>query len=171
MKQYDHACMNGLRLGWLLACLALLLPLTAQASELPVKTVKVEGDFADVLDTHRRSGAQLTLCCTPVSENEASGVGLVSTDRDGRVLGFAEKPAHVIGLGEGDIRMLAQIRKHLGHLGARIRTRSHARQLDLGMHNQQTQEFDASVSRSANDTRAQHDLKPGFIYVLFICFV
>ena len=51
MKQYDHACMNGLRLGWLLACLALLLPLNAQASELPVKTVKVEGDFADVLDS------------------------------------------------------------------------------------------------------------------------
>ena len=51
MKQHERACMHGLRPGWLLACLLLLLPLTAQASELPVKTVKAEGEFADVLDS------------------------------------------------------------------------------------------------------------------------
>ena len=72
MKQYDHACMNGLRLGWLLACLALLLPLTAQASELPVKTVKVEGDFADVLDSVK--GA---IEGTPYGEIEAALLGRV----------------------------------------------------------------------------------------------
>jgi uncharacterized protein (DUF302 family) len=44
MKHFKYA-------GWLLACVALLLPLTAQVSELPVKTIKVEGEFADVLDS------------------------------------------------------------------------------------------------------------------------
>ena len=51
MKQYQHACMKGLRRGWLLACVALLLQPAALSSELPVKTVRVEGKFADVLDS------------------------------------------------------------------------------------------------------------------------
>ncbi len=59
--------------------------------------VVVNGDVITVLDVtalvgfHRRSGAEATIALTPVADPSAFGV--VSTDEDGRVVAFIEKPA------------------------------------------------------------------------------
>ncbi|WP_417234236.1 glucose-1-phosphate adenylyltransferase family protein [Arthrobacter sp.] len=53
-------------------------------------------DFQDLLDTHRGSGADLTLVTTPVDE-DPTRYAVVSTDDAGTVTGFAYKPEHPQG--------------------------------------------------------------------------
>ena len=57
-------------------------------------------DLGALLAAHRNSGAAVTLLLTRVADPRA--FGLVSTDTDGRVLGFLEKPspAHHVGAGQ-----------------------------------------------------------------------
>ncbi|CAN5604099.1 glucose-1-phosphate adenylyltransferase [soil metagenome] len=49
-------------------------------------------DYQDLLATHRKSGADVTLACLPVPENQTSGFGLMRVDNAGQVQEFAEKP-------------------------------------------------------------------------------
>lgn len=49
-------------------------------------------DYRDVIDQHRERGAGLTMGITRVAREEASRFGVVQTNRDGRVTGFAYKP-------------------------------------------------------------------------------
>jgi len=49
-------------------------------------------DYAAMLETHRQHNADATLACMPVSLKDASHFGLVTTDEEGRVTGFEEKP-------------------------------------------------------------------------------
>lgn len=48
-------------------------------------------DLGAMLQAHREKGAAVTIALTPVEDPTA--YGLVETDRDGRVLGFIEKPS------------------------------------------------------------------------------
>ena len=48
-------------------------------------------DLGEVIDVHRRSGAEATIVLTPV--DDPSRFGVVPTDADGRVQQFIEKPA------------------------------------------------------------------------------
>ena len=47
-----------------------------------------------MLDAHDRTGARVTMAVTPVPASETHRFGMVTMERDGRVLAIDEKPAH-----------------------------------------------------------------------------
>ncbi|MDG1873576.1 MAG: glucose-1-phosphate adenylyltransferase [Mariniblastus sp.] len=49
-------------------------------------------DYSELIDTHIKSGADVTLSCMPVSRDDARGLGVVQVDDSGKVNGFVEKP-------------------------------------------------------------------------------
>ena len=49
-------------------------------------------DFREMLETHRKSGADVTIAGKPVHRSEASSLGIMRVDPTGRVVGFLEKP-------------------------------------------------------------------------------
>ena len=49
-------------------------------------------DYRRLIQTHRKSGADVTLACKPVDRDQARGFGIMQVDDDGRVTGFVEKP-------------------------------------------------------------------------------
>ena len=49
-------------------------------------------DFAEMLETHKKSGAEATIAALPVSRDAARGFGIMRVDDEGRVEGFLEKP-------------------------------------------------------------------------------
>lgn len=49
-------------------------------------------DFQAMLDTHAKSGADITIAAKPIHDHEAEGLGLMRVDETGRVIGFVEKP-------------------------------------------------------------------------------
>jgi glucose-1-phosphate adenylyltransferase len=49
-------------------------------------------DFAAMLETHRKSGADITIAAKPVHSHEAAGLGIMKADDMGRVVDFVEKP-------------------------------------------------------------------------------
>ncbi len=50
-------------------------------------------DYADMLATHKKNNADLTIAVMPVPWEEASRFGIMNADEDGRILEFQEKPA------------------------------------------------------------------------------
>lgn len=48
--------------------------------------------FGEMLETHRRAGADVTIAAKPVSRQQASALGIMRIDEAGRVIGFLEKP-------------------------------------------------------------------------------
>ena len=49
-------------------------------------------DYSEMVNFHRESGAEITLGVYPVKRNEASRLGLLRAEADGRVTEFVEKP-------------------------------------------------------------------------------
>lgn len=49
-------------------------------------------NFQDMIATHRRSRADVTIAAVPVAGDRASGLGIMRLDDGGRVVGFLEKP-------------------------------------------------------------------------------
>lgn len=49
-------------------------------------------NFQEMLATHRRAGADVTISAVPVDSSEAGGLGIMRLDDTGRVVGFLEKP-------------------------------------------------------------------------------
>lgn len=49
-------------------------------------------DFRHMLETHLRTGADVTIGAVPVAREAASGLGIMRLGDDGRVIGFLEKP-------------------------------------------------------------------------------
>ena len=49
-------------------------------------------DFRDMMRTHVESGADATIAGIPVSRKDASALGIMQVDDEGRVRGFVEKP-------------------------------------------------------------------------------
>jgi glucose-1-phosphate adenylyltransferase len=49
-------------------------------------------DFAQLLQTHRDTDADVTIAVLPVAESAVSGLGIMKLDESGRVTGFVEKP-------------------------------------------------------------------------------
>lgn len=49
-------------------------------------------DYLDFVQSHRQSGADITISCLPIDESRASDFGLMKIDDKGRVLSFSEKP-------------------------------------------------------------------------------
>lgn len=51
-------------------------------------------DIARMVRFHRERGAEVTVAARPVPVHAAKGFGIVEADREGRILGFEEKPKH-----------------------------------------------------------------------------
>jgi len=49
-------------------------------------------DYAKMLETHKNSGAALTIAATSVPWDDADRFGIINIDSDGRIVGFEEKP-------------------------------------------------------------------------------
>ena len=49
-------------------------------------------DYGELIDTHVKSGADVTISCIPVTREDARGFGIMQVNDDGRVRGFVEKP-------------------------------------------------------------------------------
>jgi glucose-1-phosphate adenylyltransferase len=49
-------------------------------------------DYRQLIDTHERTRADVTIACMPVSRDAARSFGIMRGDASGRVLGFLEKP-------------------------------------------------------------------------------
>jgi glucose-1-phosphate adenylyltransferase len=49
-------------------------------------------NYDDMLETHKRTGADATIAALPVDRRLAASFGIMRLDDDGRVLGFLEKP-------------------------------------------------------------------------------
>ena len=49
-------------------------------------------DFSQMIATHQKSGADVTISAVPVASSEARGLGIMRLDKTGRVMGFLEKP-------------------------------------------------------------------------------
>lgn len=49
-------------------------------------------DYRQLINSHRRSGADVTISCMPVGAEAARGFGVMRLDDTGRVIGFLEKP-------------------------------------------------------------------------------
>lgn len=49
-------------------------------------------DYRELIETHKQSGADVTISCMPVSREDAKGFGVVKVDDTGRVTDFVEKP-------------------------------------------------------------------------------
>lgn len=49
-------------------------------------------DYAEMLETHKKNNADLTIAVMPVPWEEASRFGIITTDEEGRITRFTEKP-------------------------------------------------------------------------------
>ncbi len=49
-------------------------------------------DYGQLIDTHKKTKADVTISCIPVSRQEAKGFGIMKVDNQGRVTDFVEKP-------------------------------------------------------------------------------
>ncbi|GHT25675.1 glucose-1-phosphate adenylyltransferase [Planctomycetales bacterium] len=49
-------------------------------------------NFQEMLNTHIKAGADVTISSVPVERSQASGLGIMRLDDTGRVIGFLEKP-------------------------------------------------------------------------------
>ena len=77
-------------------------------------------DVGLMLDLHRRSGADVTVACLPVSRAEASSFGCVQVDEKGWVTGFLEKPAEPPGLPGDPSRTLVSMGNYIFRADALI---------------------------------------------------
>ena len=50
-------------------------------------------DFSEVVRTHQKKSAEVTICTMPVEARHAAGFGLMSVEQDGRIDSFHEKPS------------------------------------------------------------------------------
>ncbi len=49
-------------------------------------------DYGELIETHVKSGADVTISCIPVTREDARGFGIMQVNDDGKVRGFVEKP-------------------------------------------------------------------------------
>jgi glucose-1-phosphate adenylyltransferase len=66
-------------------------------------------DYRRMLDTHLESKADITVAVSPVSDSDASQLGILKADRQGRITDFVEKPARHQTL--DDYRIDSEIRR------------------------------------------------------------
>ncbi|PKU77423.1 Glucose-1-phosphate adenylyltransferase large subunit 1, chloroplastic [Dendrobium catenatum] len=94
---------------WLLSCFLNLLLLHSPSSLILDLVIDAKGkeiedvlilsgdhlyrmDYMDFVQSHRQSGADITISCVPMDDSRASDFGLMKIDNKGRVIAFSEKP-------------------------------------------------------------------------------
>ncbi|MEO7266093.1 MAG: sugar phosphate nucleotidyltransferase, partial [Ferruginibacter sp.] len=80
-------------------------------------------DFANMIDAHTASGADISIATIPVGEREATEFGILKTDKNNDINSFIEKPSKELlpewASNTGD-EMLAQGRLYLASMGIYI---------------------------------------------------
>jgi len=72
--------------------------------EEPELVVILSGDqlyrmnFAEVIDQHRKHGADITICTKPMPRADAGALGILQVDQDHRIVKFVEKPGNTPAL-------------------------------------------------------------------------
>jgi len=66
-------------------------------------------DIRQMIDFHLEKNADVTVAARPVSLAEASAFGVISTDRNSRIIGFHEKPKNPIPMQGSDDRALVSM--------------------------------------------------------------
>ncbi len=66
-------------------------------------------NYADMLETHVATGADVTIATDVVARRSAKGFGVVAANSRGRIVGFAEKPAEPAGLPDDPEKSLASM--------------------------------------------------------------
>lgn len=81
-------------------------------------------DFRTVIEQHMRTGADITIAVTPVTERDASEFGILQADRTGRIVDFVEKPRDAqvlqrLALAEEELRQhgITPDRRYLASMG------------------------------------------------------
>lgn len=83
-------------------------------------------DLSEFLRRHEESGADITIACTPVSREDASGLGILKTDEGCRITEFLEKPGPSRNIDDWIIPAGTQVpgsngsRKYLASMGIYI---------------------------------------------------
>ena len=75
-------------------------------------------DYSDMLETHIKSGADVTIAAIPVARSAAHALGLMRCDDTGRVVGFLEKPKT-----DEEINMVAMTPGWIDKMGIQSRGR------------------------------------------------
>ncbi len=50
-------------------------------------------DIQDMINNHKKCGAEITVASTPVTRKDAEGLGIIKCDKRGRAISFLEKPS------------------------------------------------------------------------------
>lgn len=80
-------------------------------------------DYGKMFKHHVEKGAEITIATIPVTAKDATGLGILNTDSDDRVMGFTEKPSAEVLKGlesEVSAEMKAAGRVFLGSMGIYI---------------------------------------------------
>ena len=101
-------------------------------------------DYRHLLASHVRNAAEITVAAMPVPEREATGLGILQTDADNRIVRFAEKPpAEELS----DLRSDAEA---IRHQGIEPGDRHHVASMGIYV-------FNSSVLREVLEDPAQQD--------------
>lgn len=57
-------------------------------------------DIEDMINNHKKSGAEVTIASTPVTRLDAEGLGIVRCDKTGKAISFLEKPASDVDISD-----------------------------------------------------------------------
>lgn len=66
-------------------------------------------DYAEMIETHLKKNADLTIGCLPVSPEEAKSFGVMQVDKSGRIIDFAEKSPNPSPMPDDPDRCLASM--------------------------------------------------------------
>jgi glucose-1-phosphate adenylyltransferase len=90
-------------------------------------------DYREMLETHIRNNADVTIAGRPVSREAARGFGIMRIDATGRVIGFLEKPKT-----EAEIQMVRMEPQWLEEQGIRAQGRDCLASMGIYIFNRQT---------------------------------
>ena len=94
-------------------------------------------DIRQMIDFHLERGADATVAARPVPVQEASSFGVIVTDRDRRITGFQEKPAHPVGMPDAPDKAYVSMGNYVFSRNALVRALVNAQragQHDFGSH-------------------------------------
>ena len=84
-------------------------------------------DFAEMLENHKRLGAEVSVATIPVSEREATEFGILKVGENNAITSFIEKPKEELlpeWVSDTGAEMQAQGKNHLGSMGIYLFNRS-----------------------------------------------
>ena len=94
-------------------------------------------DIRQMIDFHLEKGADVTVAARPVPLDQASAFGVIATDREHRITGFQEKPAHPVPMPDVPDRAYVSMGNYIFNRDILVKMLVHAQkkgQHDFGKH-------------------------------------